>query len=55
MNQTTTSNEAMAVAEDARSIYYAMMVYRGGLERKQALLFRLVDIALDLCHERDSI
>lgn len=32
----------------ARSIFYAMMIHRGGLERKQALLFRLVDIALDL-------
>lgn len=32
----------------ARTTFHAMMVYRGALQRKQAFLFRLVDIGLDL-------
>jgi alkylation response protein AidB-like acyl-CoA dehydrogenase len=32
----------------ARSIFYAMLVHRGSLERRQALLFRFVDLAMDL-------
>lgn len=32
----------------ARSVFYGMLVYRGGLERKQAFLFRIVDIAIRL-------
>lgn len=32
----------------ARSIFYGMIVYRAKLERKQAFLFRVVDIAMDL-------
>jgi alkylation response protein AidB-like acyl-CoA dehydrogenase len=32
----------------ARSTFYGMLVFRGKLERKQAFLFRLVDIAMDL-------
>lgn len=32
----------------ARSTFYGILVFRGKLERKQAFLFRLVDIAMDL-------
>ncbi len=32
----------------ARQVVHGMVVYRGGLERKQAFLFRLVDIAKEL-------
>jgi alkylation response protein AidB-like acyl-CoA dehydrogenase len=32
----------------ARSIFHAMLVHRGALERRQALLFRIVDVAMDL-------
>jgi alkylation response protein AidB-like acyl-CoA dehydrogenase len=32
----------------ARSIFYGMLVFRAGLERRQAFLFRLVDIAMEL-------
>jgi hypothetical protein len=32
----------------ARSIFYGMLVHRAGLERRQAFLFRLVDIAMEL-------
>jgi alkylation response protein AidB-like acyl-CoA dehydrogenase len=32
----------------ARSIFYGMLVYRAALERRQAFLFRAVDIALEL-------
>jgi alkylation response protein AidB-like acyl-CoA dehydrogenase len=32
----------------ARSIFHGMIVFRGGLERRQAFLFRVVDIAIDL-------
>jgi alkylation response protein AidB-like acyl-CoA dehydrogenase len=31
-----------------RSIFYGMLLYRARLERKQAFLFRLIDIALEL-------
>jgi hypothetical protein len=32
----------------ARSVFHGMVVYRAGLERKQAFLFRAVDIAMEL-------
>jgi hypothetical protein len=32
----------------ARSVFYGMLLYRGALERRQAFLFRAVDIGLDL-------
>jgi alkylation response protein AidB-like acyl-CoA dehydrogenase len=32
----------------ARAVFHAMLVHRAGLERKQALLFRTVDIAMEL-------
>ncbi len=32
----------------ARSIFHGMVAYRAGLERKQAFLFRAVDVALEL-------
>lgn len=32
----------------ARSIFYGMLRFRGGLERRQAFLFRVVDIAMEL-------
>lgn len=32
----------------ARSIFYGMLVFRAGLERRQAFLFRIVDIAMEL-------
>jgi alkylation response protein AidB-like acyl-CoA dehydrogenase len=32
----------------ARSIFHGMLVYRAGLERRQAFLFRVVDIAMEL-------
>jgi alkylation response protein AidB-like acyl-CoA dehydrogenase len=32
----------------ARSIFYGMLRFRGGLERRQAFLFRAVDIAMEL-------
>jgi alkylation response protein AidB-like acyl-CoA dehydrogenase len=32
----------------ARSIFHGMLLYRASLERKQAFLFRVVDIAMDL-------
>jgi hypothetical protein len=32
----------------ARQIFHAMNVYRGGLQRRQAFLFRSVDIAIEL-------
>jgi len=32
----------------ARAIFHGMLVYQGGLERKQAFLFRAVDIAMEL-------
>jgi hypothetical protein len=32
----------------ARSIFHGMVVYRGGLERRQGFLFRMVDIAMAL-------
>jgi alkylation response protein AidB-like acyl-CoA dehydrogenase len=32
----------------ARGIFHAMLVHRGALERRQALLFRIVDVAMDL-------
>jgi alkylation response protein AidB-like acyl-CoA dehydrogenase len=32
----------------ARGIFYAMLIHRGSLERRQALLFRIVDVAMDL-------
>jgi alkylation response protein AidB-like acyl-CoA dehydrogenase len=32
----------------ARGIFHAMLVHRGALERRQALLFRIVDVAMEL-------
>jgi alkylation response protein AidB-like acyl-CoA dehydrogenase len=32
----------------ARSVFHAMAIYRAGLEHKQALLFRAVDVAIEL-------
>lgn len=32
----------------ARNVFHAMVRYQGGLERKQALLFRTVDIAMEI-------
>ncbi len=32
----------------ARSIFYGMLVFRAGLEHRQAFLFRLVDVAMEL-------
>ncbi len=32
----------------ARGIFHAMLIHRGALERRQALLFRMVDVAMDL-------
>jgi alkylation response protein AidB-like acyl-CoA dehydrogenase len=32
----------------ARSLFYGMLVFRAGLERRQAFLFRTVDIAMEL-------
>jgi alkylation response protein AidB-like acyl-CoA dehydrogenase len=32
----------------ARSIFHGMLVYRAGLERRQAFLFRIVDVAMEL-------
>jgi alkylation response protein AidB-like acyl-CoA dehydrogenase len=39
----------------ARSVFYGMLVYRGALERRQAFLFRAVDIGLDLFAMASSI
>jgi hypothetical protein len=32
----------------ARQLFHGMLVYRGGLERRQAFLFRAVDVAMEL-------
>jgi alkylation response protein AidB-like acyl-CoA dehydrogenase len=39
---------ASASGKLARSIFYGMLVHRAGLERRQAFLFRLVDVAMEL-------
>jgi hypothetical protein len=39
----------------ARSVFYGMLLYRGALERRQAFLFRAVDIGLDLFAMASSI
>ncbi len=39
---------ARASGKLARSIFYGILVFRGGLERRQGFLFRIVDIAMEL-------